>query len=178
MNDNPREVDFDGLVVEASNGDRLLALPIAVLEILRYASVIQYRRAGSVHRMRLDGFLDGRQGGRPVTRAQDVVQDHVRQVQEQASNSAASAVSWPPAGSAPTPPYGAPALPVHGALNPSPTPPPEQEPETDPADIPLRMWKDGQWVDIHVTRAQYERYQAEGKISPTAPADRPEGASE
>ena len=41
----PRAQDFDGLVVESPRGDRLLALPIAVLEILRYASVIQYRRA-------------------------------------------------------------------------------------------------------------------------------------
>lgn len=170
---NPRAVDFDGLVVESPKGDRLLALPIAVLEILRYASVIQYRRGGRVTRMRVDGFLDGRPAGQPVTQAQD---DVVRGIQEQAANDAGAAASRP-SGSAPTREYGAPVLPIHGSNSPSPTTPPEPG-EEDPADIPLRLWRDGQWVDIHVTREQYELYMAQGKILPQAPTDRPDGGQE
>lgn len=65
MPTNPewRPVEFDGLVIESANGDRLLALPVAVLEILRYASVIRFRRAGAFYSMRLDTFADASQGG-------------------------------------------------------------------------------------------------------------------
>lgn len=51
-----RPVDFDGLVVESASGDRLLALPTAVLEILRHASVIRYRRGDSLYSLRVDSF--------------------------------------------------------------------------------------------------------------------------
>lgn len=133
MTDDIRPVDFDGLVVESPRGDRLLALPIAVLEILRYAAVIQYKRGGSVYRMRVDSFLDNRRGGQTV--AQDVIQEAAEQ-----------------------------------AANPSPTPPPatEQAPE-DPANIPLRARRNGEWVTIHVTRTQYEEYVRQGRITSDAP---------
>lgn len=147
MSTDPRQIDFDGLVVEAPNGDRLLALPIAVLEVLRYASVIQYRRAGRVHRMRIDGFLDNREGGQAVTVVRDEMQPS----------------------SAPTPEYGAPALPVHGELNPSPTPPPALPEQEDPANIPLYVKRGGAWTVTHVTRADYQRYQEEGRITQESP---------
>lgn len=131
-----RPLDFDGLVVESPSGERLLALPIAVLEVLRYASVIQYRRAGRVHRMRIDGFLDGRNGGHILTTAQDAI--------------AADALE---------------------AQDPSPTPPPAPPEEQDPANIPLRVKRGGHWVDIHVTRAQYEDYERQGRITQEPPAE-------
>lgn len=163
-----RPQDFDGLVVESPRGERILALPIAVVEALRYASVIQYRRAGRVHRMRVDGFTDGRIGGQPLPHVQDDVADAVRQAQEHAAE-AAGAVASQATSSAPTPQYGAPAPPAHGATDPSPTPPPALE--EDPADIPLRVRRGNQWVDIHVTRAQYETYLAQGRITQAPPAD-------
>lgn len=173
MSEHKNHVDFDGLVVESHQGNRILALPIAVLEALRYASVIQYRRGGSVYRMRVDSFLDGRRGGQPViTQAQDVIQEHVREVTEQAANSAGSRASWP-TGSAPTPEYGAPQLPVHGANAPSPTTPPAPGEEPDPANIPLRVRREGKWVNTYVTRTQYEQYVAEGRIRQEPPTDHP-----
>lgn len=115
---NWRPQEFDGLVVESANGDRLLALPIAVLEILRYASVIRFQRGGSFHSMRLDNFADGRQGGRPLPQGP---------------------VTAPPA-------------------DPSPTPPPLVEGDPlDPANVPMRVRRDGAWTTVYVTRAEYER---------------------
>ncbi|MFJ2952950.1 hypothetical protein ACIO8H_35860 [Streptomyces sp. NPDC087226] len=125
-----RPVDFDGLVVEGPRGERLLALPIAVLEILRYAQVIRFRSGGSMFSMRLDAFTDGRKGGRPVP--------------EQPA----------------TPP----------APAPSPTPPPVAEGDPlDPANIPMRVRRDGAWYTMYVTRAEYERYnQQQGHTPPPA----------
>ncbi|MER7953078.1 hypothetical protein ABTY59_37440 [Streptomyces sp. NPDC096079] len=59
-------VEFDGIVIEDQNGNRLLAIPTAALEILRFAAVIQYRSQGRVSRMRVDGFMDGRPAGTPL----------------------------------------------------------------------------------------------------------------
>lgn len=152
------QVDFDGLVVESPRGDRLLALPIAVLEVLRYAAVIQYKRGGSVYRMRVDSFLDKRQGGHPVTHAKDVIQEAA----EQAANSAGATIE---------------ALPI-----PSPTPPPapgeEQMEPPDPANIPLRVRRNGLWENIYVTRTQYDEYQRQGRISQDMPADKPQEGTE
>lgn len=139
-----RAHDFDGLVVESPAGDRLLALPIAVLEVLRYASVIQYRRAGRVSRMRVDGHLDR------STQAQDVVADAVQGIQEQAANDAGAVASW-------------------GPQDPSPTPPPAPMQPVDPANIPLRVRRGGEWHTIYVTREQYERYEQEGRLSQEPP---------
>ena len=155
-----RPVEFDGLVVEGAGGERLVTIPAAVLPQLREATVIRFRRGDSVFNMRVSEFADGRTGGLRITQARDEMAPKVE----------------PPVngGSAPTPIYGAPALPIHGTQNPSPTTPPEPGEEKDPADIPLRVWRGGRWADIHVTREQYDRYQAEGKISQQPPADRPD----
>jgi hypothetical protein len=133
MTSDYSQMDFDGLVVESPRGDRLLALPIAVLEVLRYASVIQYRRGGRVYRMRIDSFLDNRDGGQAVTVVRDEMQPDA---------------------------------------NPSPTPPPAPEEARegeDPANIPLYVKRAGAWTVTHVTRADYERYHAEGRISQESP---------
>lgn len=144
-----RPMDFDGLVVESARGDRLLALPVSVLEILRSAAVIRFRRGGSMFSMRLDAFMDGRPGGQPIATEPD------NSPQEQAS-------------SAPTVEYGAPALPVYGEHNPSPTPPPPAEGDPlDPANVPLRVYRGGRWHVVYVTGEQYERYTDQGRIQPT-----------
>lgn len=149
--------DFDGLVVESANGDRILALPIAVMESLRYASVIRFRRQGSFFSLRLDHFTDGRQGGQPIP----------QQSPEPGPNS-----PQPNRSSAPTPEYGAPPLPVHGANNPSPAPPPAQEGDPlDPANIPLRVRRGGEWTTIYVTREQYQQYEQDGRIQCTEGTD-------
>lgn len=167
MSEQPtfRAVEFDGLVVEDARGSRLLALPAAVIPELRQAAVIRYRLGDSHFSMRLTAFADGRTAGKSTTQARDEL-----------------APAEPPqrsAGSAPTPQYGAPALPVHGAQNPSPTPPPapEQDQE-DPANIPLRARRNGEWITVHVTRAQYEEYQRQGRIAPTAPAETAQQATD
>lgn len=149
LNEDWRKTPFDGLVVESPRGDRLLALPIAVLEILRYAAVIEYRRGGSVHRMRVDTFLDRRQENRQ-TQATDVM----REAAEQAANSASAT--------------------IQSMALPSPTPPPapgegEQEAQEDPANIPLRVRKGGHWENVYVTRAQYDEYQRQGRIRQEMP---------
>lgn len=142
-----RPVDFDGLVVEDDRGNRLLALPTAVLEILRHAAVIRFRRADSMFSMRLDAFTDGRTGGQPIPQQPNTPR--------------------PAPTSAPTPEYGAPALPVHGARNPSPAPPPpvQEGDPLDPANIPLRVRRGESWATVYVTREQYERYEREGKLT-------------
>ena len=48
---NPSEPD--GLVVEGPHGFRLVAVPTAVLDVLRVAQTIQYTREGRVYRMRV-----------------------------------------------------------------------------------------------------------------------------
>jgi hypothetical protein len=166
----PELPEFDGLIVEGPQGRRIIALPIAVIETLRYASAIRYRRGGRVWNLRLEPTTDGRQTGEPITQAQDLVQEHVRQAQEQAAtNSGETATRWPTQ-SAPTPEYGAPALPVYGAQNPSPTPPPAlEEDPADPADIPIYVKRGGAWTVTHVTRTEYERYRAQGRLSQDAP---------
>jgi hypothetical protein len=63
---SPHPIEPDGLVVEDQNGVRLLAIPTQLLEILRFAAVLQYVHQGRVYRMRVDGFTDGRQGGQPL----------------------------------------------------------------------------------------------------------------
>lgn len=152
-------IEFDGLVVEGANGVRLLALPTAVLRILENAEVIQFQRHGRVSRMRVGNFLDGRDQSipQPAIPAQQPADElHLEPL---------------PSRSAPTPEYGAPDL----GLGPSPTPPPASEADLeDPANIPLRARRGGQWVNIYVTRAQYEQYKAEGRIAAQAPQG-PEG---
>lgn len=145
---NPlRMIDFDGLVVESANGDRILALPTVVLESLRYASVIRYKRGASVWNLRLDGFTDGRDCA-GTTQARDDIADAVHDVQADAAEAASSA-----------------------AANPSPTPPPAAVNQEEPADIPIRVRRDGAWYTIYVTRAQYEEYERQGRISQEPPAD-------
>jgi len=141
-------LEYDGLVVEANDGVRLNAIPTAVLEILKHAEVIQYTRNGQVSRLRVGNFL------RP---------EEMRTIEQAYAEDAEE---------------NGPTATVH-QIHPSPTPPPapEQEAPADPADIPLRVRRDGQWVDTHVTRAQYERYLAEGRISTEQPQD-PEGTQE
>ena len=145
--------EFDGLVVEAQDGSRLLALPTSVLQILQHAAVIQFQAQGRVSRMRVSGFLDGRDNSIPQQAPAPVLNaDPI------------------PSTSVPTPEYGAPDL---GLGNPFSTPPPgsgegEGTPE-DPANIPLRAHRDGRWVNIYVTRAQYEEYKAAGRIRPEVP---------
>lgn len=163
-----RPIEFDGLVVENPRGDRIIALPIAVLEVLRYASVIRYKRGGSVWNMRLTEHTEF---APPATLAQDAVADAVREVQQQAANDAGAVASWSAAGSAPTPEYGAPALPVHGANDPSPTPPPTEGDPLDPANIPLRVHRAGQWTTVYVTREQYEQYTEQGRIAQEPPEE-------
>lgn len=48
---NPAEPD--GIVVEGPGGVRLVAIPTAVLDILKFADTIQYTREGHVYRMRV-----------------------------------------------------------------------------------------------------------------------------
>ncbi|MFJ3812595.1 hypothetical protein ACIPWE_40330 [Streptomyces sp. NPDC090073] len=148
-----RAVDFDGLVVEDANGVRVLALPAALVPALRSAVVIRFRNGDAHYSMRVDRFD--------------------RLAATQARDELAPAVEPPaPSGSAPTPTYGAPALPVHGTQDPSPAPPPaSDQDEEDPANIPLRARRGGQWVNIYVTRAQYLQYEADGRIAPQAPDD-------
>lgn len=144
-------IEFDGLVVEAANGARLLALPTSVLLVLQHAAVIQFQRNGRVSRMRVSNFLDGRDGSIP----QSVIPEQVP--------APVLDLGGIPSTSVPTPEYGAPDLGL------APTLPPAEEPEEDPANIPLRARRDGQWVNIYVTRAQYEEYKAAGRIAPQAP---------
>lgn len=150
-----RAVEFDGLVVEDARGVRLLALPAAVVPVLRSAAVVRFRLGDSHYSMRLTDFADGRRGG-------TIVRDEL-----------APRVEPPaPAGSAPTPEYGAPVLPVYATPNPSPAPPPAPEEEqTDPANIPIRAKRGGHWTTVYVTRAQYDQYVAEGRISAEVPTD-------
>lgn len=150
----PRIVEFDGLVVEDAQGVRLLAIPAALLPVLRSAAVIRYRLGDSVFNMRLNHFTDGRPGGQPITLARDEMAPRVEPPL--------------PAGSAPTPDYGAPALPVYPS--PAPPPAPPEEPE-DPANIPLRAKRGGEWTTIYVTRAQYDQYVQEGRIAPELPTE-------
>lgn len=117
-----RPVDFDGLVVEAADGARLLAIPTAVLEVLRYAHIIRFRRGTELHSLRLGAFAE--------------------RLQEQDEH---------------TPP-----LPQRAANTPSPTPPPAPGDPLDPANIPLRTFRDGGWQTIYVTRDEYERYTRQG----------------
>lgn len=49
----------DGLVVEDAHGNRLLAIPTSVLEILKYAAVVQFIDGERVCRMRVDGWQPG-----------------------------------------------------------------------------------------------------------------------
>lgn len=127
-------LDFDGLVVESATGDRLLALPVSVLEILRHATIVRFRRGDSIYSMSLTDFGP--------------------------ANS-----PTPPSTSAPTPEYGAPALPVHGALDPSPAPPPVLEADPlDPANVPLRVHRRGKWKTIYVTGEQYTRATSADRI--------------
>lgn len=150
----PRIVEFDGLVVEDAQGVRLLALPAALLPVLRSAAVIRYRLGDSVFNMRLNTFMDGRTGGQRVTQARDELAPRVEP-------------PLPP-GSAPTPQYGAPDIPT----SPSPAPPPAaQEEQEDPANIPLRAKRGGEWTNIYVTRAQYDEYVKAGRISPELPTE-------
>lgn len=149
-----RPPEFDGLVVEDPNGVRLLAIPAALLPVLRSAAVLRFRAGDAVYNMRVA------RDQLPAARAEQT-----------------PAIDPPERsnGSAPTPTYGAPAIPV--SSSPAPPPPPEQDPE-DPANIPLRVWRNGHWENTYVTRAEYERYETEGKISHQAPPDRPdEGAT-
>lgn len=166
-------MEFDGLVVEGPNGVRLVAIPTSTLEILQYAEVIQFKQGDRVSRMRVANFLDQRDMRTQEQAAQEV-QEADREVREQAANSAAAVASWvagsKAAGSAPTPEYGAPVLPVHGAHNPSPTPPPAEADPLDPANIPVRVQRGGRWVNIYVTREQYERMTEQGRTE-QAPAE-------
>jgi hypothetical protein len=146
----PLPPEYDGLVIEDAHGVRLLALPAAIVPVLRSAAVLRFRLGDSVFNMRVAPQL-------PVQRTQDG--PRVEPPQQSS-------------GSAPTPEYGAPALPVHGARNPSPTPPPAHEQDQeDPADIPIRVRRNGEWTTVHVTREQYERYEREGKLTHEPPAD-------
>lgn len=51
-------IDPDGVVIEDQMGNRLIAVPTALLEVLRFAAVIQYTRQGYTYRMRVDGLGD------------------------------------------------------------------------------------------------------------------------
>lgn len=140
-------IEYDGLVVEAKDGIRLIAIPTAVLEILKYAEVIQFTRAGQVSRLRVGNFL----------RSEEMRTIEQAYVEDAGANGETAIATVHP---------------IHSDDH-SPTTPPAPEPEApaDPADIPLRVRRDGQWVDTHVTRAQYERYLAEGRIRTEAPED-------
>lgn len=152
-----RPIEFDGLVVEGPGGVRLLAIPASVLPVLRDAHVIQYAHDGHVARMVVARHARFAR----VTQATDVIQEQ-----------AAQAYDPEPSGSAPTREYGAPTLPLLGAGRPSPTSPPAvDEPREDPADVPIRVRRGGEWATAHVTRAQYEEYVAQGRISQEAPAE-------
>ena len=154
MIDNPNE--YDGLVVEGANGVRLVAIPMSLLQVLQYAEVVQFTKAGVSSRLRVSNFL-------PVDEMRTMEQaaaEAAQEAAEQASNSAAAVVE---------------AQVIQLRPDPSPTtPPPLSEPVADPANIPLRVYRDG-WQTIHVTQAQYEEYERQGKISQTPP-DNPEGA--
>lgn len=56
MSLTPREPD--GLVVEDAHGNRLLAVPTQLLEILRFASVIQYTRGACTFRLHVPDWND------------------------------------------------------------------------------------------------------------------------
>lgn len=143
-------IEFDGLVVEGAQGVRILALPTAVLEALRYAEVIQFKAGDRVSRMRVANFIDVRDQAMRDRQGRDQAQE----IREQASNAAQAADSWP-SQSAPTREYGAPVLPI---TSPSPTPPPDESDPLDPANIPMRVHRGDRWENIYVTRSDYERY--------------------
>jgi hypothetical protein len=145
MTQDWRPLEVDGLLIESAKGDRLLVIPTAVLGILRHAAVIRFKRGAAMYSMRLDTFAETGQTTTPTPNSPQPQQS---------------------SGSAPTRDYGAPALPVHGANNPSPTPPPLTEGDPlDPANIPLRIHRAGAWKTIYVTRDEYERYEREGKLT-------------
>jgi hypothetical protein len=156
-----RPPEFDGLVVEDAQGVRLLALPAAVLPVLRSAAVLRFRCGDSVFNMRVT-----RTGHQLVTQARDEMAPKVEPPERST-------------GSAPTSEYGAPALPVYATATPSPaTPPAPEQEKSDPANIPLRVWRGGGWTTTYVTRSEYDRFKAAGKISTEAPADRPDEGTE
>lgn len=149
MIDNPNE--YDGLVVEGANGVRLVAIPMSLLQVLQYAEVVQFTKAGVSSRLRVSNFLPPEE----MRTMEQAAAEAAQEAAEQASNSAAAVVE---------------AQVIQLRPDPSPTPPPPlSEPVEDPANIPLRVYRDGQWVTIHVTRAQYEEYERQGKISQNPP---------
>jgi hypothetical protein len=55
MTYRPHTTEPNGLVVEDANGNRLLAIPTAAVELLEAADVIQYTRDGIVQRFQIRG---------------------------------------------------------------------------------------------------------------------------
>lgn len=136
MPDKARKIEFDGLVVESARGDRLLAVPTAILEILRYATVIQYKKGDDVYRMRVDDTY---------ARQQQAAQEATQAAAEQASNAAGALL----ANHSPAPPPAAQST---------------EGDALDPENVPLRVRTDGEWKTIYVTRARYEEYLSQGRI--------------
>lgn len=136
MINNPSE--YDGLVIEGANGVRLVAIPMRLLQVLQYAEVLQFTRDGISSRLRVANFLPP---------------EEMRTIEQ-----ATAEVTGEPA------PVEAEVIQLHPDPSPT-TPPPLSEPTEDPADVPLRVYRDGQWTLTHVTRAQYEEYERQGQIS-------------